>query len=147
MNFWPSAQGDTPPPLRHADVLNGWSLVPNPIKYYVYQRLISLIWNITLNCKHEILFSDNYLYFLFFSILSLLFQVYVFHLPYTLCVQMGFKRTFQTNTKCKNINHVWSHFCNLLVVLKYHRRLWANIFGTDIYRSINIKKAKYTTLM
>ena len=25
MTFGPSAHGDTPPPLRHADVLNGWS--------------------------------------------------------------------------------------------------------------------------
>ena len=65
-----------------------------------------------------------------------------------LCVQIYFTRTFQTTTKCDNINHVWSHFYKLLVVLKYHRRLWANIFDTDICRSINIpKKAKYTTLM
>ena len=43
--------------------------------------------------------------------------------------------------KCNNINHVWSHFCKILVVLKY---LWANIFDTDICRSINIpKKTKY----
>ena len=27
MTFGPSAHGDTPPPLRHADVLNGWSLI------------------------------------------------------------------------------------------------------------------------
>ena len=26
MTFGPSAHVDTPPPLRHADVLNGWSL-------------------------------------------------------------------------------------------------------------------------
>ena len=26
VTFWPLAHGDTPPPLRHADVLNGWSL-------------------------------------------------------------------------------------------------------------------------
>ena len=31
MTFGPSAHGGTPPPLRHADVLNGWSLVENPI--------------------------------------------------------------------------------------------------------------------
>ena len=48
------------------------------------------------------------------------------------CVQMDFTRTFQANTKCNNINHVWSHFYKILVVLKYHRRLWANIFDTDI---------------
>ena len=36
-----------------------------------------------------------------------------------LCIQMDFKRTFQTNTKCNNINHVWSHFCKILVLLKY----------------------------
>ena len=30
--------------------------------------------------------------------------------PHTVCVQMDFKRTFQTNAKCNNINHVWSHF-------------------------------------
>ena len=63
-------------------------------------------------------------------------------------VQMDFTRTFQTNAKLNNINHVWSHFCKILVVLKYHRRLWANIFDTDICRSITIpKKAKYTILM
>ena len=49
-------------------------------------------------------------------------------------------RTFQTNIKCNNINHVWSHFYEILVVLKYHRRLWGNIFDTDICRSINIQK-------
>jgi len=27
VTFGPSAHGDTPPPLRHADVLNGWSLM------------------------------------------------------------------------------------------------------------------------
>ena len=27
MTFEPSAHGDTPPPLRHADVLNEWSLI------------------------------------------------------------------------------------------------------------------------
>ena len=55
-----------------------------------------------------------------------------------LCVQMDFTRTFQTNTKCNNINHVCSHFYNFFVILKYHRCLWANIFDTDIYRCINI---------
>ena len=49
----------------------------------------------------------------------------------------GFCWTFQTNTKCNNKNHVWSHFYNILVVLKYHRRLLANIFDTDISRCIN----------
>ena len=29
MTFGPSAHGDTPPPLRHADVLNEWSLSVN----------------------------------------------------------------------------------------------------------------------
>ena len=57
--------------------------------------------------------------------------------PHTLCVQMDFTRTFQTNTKCNNINHVCSHFYNFFVILKYHRCLWANIFDTDIYRCIN----------
>ena len=70
------------------------------------------------------------------------------HTTRALCVQMDFTRTFETTTKCNNINHVWSHFYKILVVLKYHRRLWANIFDTDICRSINIpKKPKYTTLM
>ena len=54
-----------------------------------------------------------------------------------LCVQMDFMRTFQTNAKCNNINHVWSHFCKILVVLKYHWRLWVNIFDRDISRCIN----------
>ena len=65
-----------------------------------------------------------------------------------LCVQMDFTRTFEANTKCNNINYVWSHFYQILVVLMYHRRLWNNIFDTDISRSINIpKKAKYAPLM
>ena len=68
--------------------------------------------------------------------------------PPPLCVQMDFTRTFEANTKCNNINYVWSHFYQILVVLKYHRRLWNNIFNTDISRSINIpKNAKYTPLM
>ena len=53
-----------------------------------------------------------------------------------LCVQMDFTRTFETTTKCKAINHVWSHFYKSLVVFKYHRRLWANIFDRDISRHI-----------
>ena len=59
--------------------------------------------------------------------------------PYTplLCVQMDFTRTFHTNTKCNNINHVWSRFYKILVILKYHRRLWGNVFDTDISRCIN----------
>ena len=71
-----------------------------------------------------------------------------FYDPPTLCVQMDFTRTFEANNKCNNINYVWSHFYQILVVLKYHRRLWDNIFNTDISRSINIpKNAKYTPLM
>ena len=54
-----------------------------------------------------------------------------------LYVQMDFTRTFEANAKCNNMNHVWSHFYKILVVLKYHRRLWANIFDTDISRCIN----------
>ena len=27
MTFWPSAHGDKPPPLRHADALNEWPLM------------------------------------------------------------------------------------------------------------------------
>ena len=38
-------------------------------------------------------------------------------LPPALCVQMDFTQTFQTTTKCNNINHVWSHFYKILVVL------------------------------
>ena len=57
--------------------------------------------------------------------------------PGALCVQMDFTQTFQTNTKCDNINHVWSHVYKLLVVLKYHRSLWVNIFDTDISRCIH----------
>ena len=30
--------------------------------------------------------------------------------PPSQCVQMEFMRTFQTTTKCNNMNHVWSHF-------------------------------------
>ena len=61
-----------------------------------------------------------------------------------LCVQMDFTRTFQTNDKCNNINNVWSHFCKIMVVLEYHRRLWDNIFDTDLYRSITIPKKANT---
>ena len=72
----------------------------------------------------------------------------VWFLGVVLCVQIDFTRTFEGNTKCNNINHVWSHFYKILVVLKYHRRPWANIFDTDICRSMNIpKNAKNTTLM
>ena len=63
-----------------------------------------------------------------------------------LCVQMDFTRTFQTTTMCNNINHVWRHFYKILVVLKYHRRPWANIFDTDSFRSINIPKNTNTPL-
>ena len=63
-------------------------------------------------------------------------QIFTIFDPYPpLCVQMDFMRTFQTNAKCNNINHVWNHFSKVLVVLKYHRRLWANIF--DLPRCIN----------
>ena len=54
-----------------------------------------------------------------------------------LCVRMDFMQTFQTTTKCNNINHVWSYFYKSLVVLKYHRCLWANIFDTDINRCLD----------
>ena len=57
--------------------------------------------------------------------------------PRQLCVQMDFTRTFETTTRCNNINNVWSHFYQILVVLKYHRRLWANNFDTDISKCIN----------
>ena len=67
--------------------------------------------------------------------------------PQALCFQMDFTRTVEANAKCNNINHVWSHFCKILVVLKYHRRPWANISDRDICRSINIPNiAKYTTI-
>ena len=49
-----------------------------------------------------------------------------------LCVQMDFTRTFEANTKCNNKNHVWSHFYNILVVLKYHRR-FEPIFITQTF--------------
>ena len=54
-----------------------------------------------------------------------------------LCVQMDFTRTFEANPKCNNIRYVWSHFYQILVVLKYHRGLWNNIFDTGIFRCIN----------
>ena len=54
-----------------------------------------------------------------------------------LCVQIDFTQTFEANTKCNNINYVWSHFYQILVVMKYHRCLWNNIFDTDIFRCIN----------
>ena len=56
-------------------------------------------------------------------------------------------RTFQTTTKYNNINNVWSQLYKILVVLKYTRHQWANIFDKDICRSINIpEKAKYVHL-
>ena len=76
---------------------------------------------------------------------------YVHHIitcPPPLCVQMDFTRTFEANTKCNNMKYIWSHFYLILVVLKHHRRLWNNIFNTNISRSMNIpKKAKCTPLM
>ena len=59
-----------------------------------------------------------------------------------LCVQMDFTRTFEANSKCNNINYVWSHFYQILVVLKYHRRLCNNIFDTDIFRCIKTPTLK-----
>ena len=60
------------------------------------------------------------------------------------CVlQWVFMRTFQTNTKCNNINHVRSHFYKSLVVSKHQGHLWANIFDTDISRCINTRPNKY----
>ena len=64
-------------------------------------------------------------------------EIYLHREEGALCVQMDFMRTFETTTKCNNINHFWSHFYKILVVLKYHRHPWANIFGTDISRCIN----------
>ena len=64
-------------------------------------------------------------------------MVCVIQIGLLLCVQMDFMRTFETTTMCNNKNHVWSHFYKIWVVLKYHRRLWANIFDTDISRCIN----------
>ena len=53
-----------------------------------------------------------------------------------LCVQMDITWTFEANTKWNNMKYVWSHFYQILVVLKYHRCLWNNIFDTDIFRCI-----------
>ena len=39
VTFWPSVNGNTPPPLRHADVLNGWSLCNNAIKRFSFHRI------------------------------------------------------------------------------------------------------------
>ena len=52
--------------------------------------------------------------------------------PSQVC-SMDFKRAFEVNAKCNNINHVWSHFYKILGVLKYHRCP----FDTDISRQIN----------
>ena len=64
------------------------------------------------------------------------------HSPQPLCVQMDFTRTLcvEANAKCNNKNHDWNYFYKILVVLKYQRRPWANIFGTYICRSIDIPK-------
>ena len=57
--------------------------------------------------------------------------------PPTLCVQMDFTRTYLANNTYNNINHVCRYFYTILVVLKYHRRLWENIFDKNISRCIN----------
>ena len=54
-----------------------------------------------------------------------------------LCAQMDFTRKFEANAKCNNIYHVWSKYYTFLVLLKYHRHPWVNIFDTDISRCIN----------
>ena len=59
--------------------------------------------------------------------------------PPPLCFEMDFMWTFQASTKCNNRNSVRSHLYQDLVVLKHHRRLWANIFDKDIFWSIIIK--------
>ena len=48
MTFRPSANGDTPPPLRHADVLNGWSPTQptaayQPVSLYYKQQGAALL--------------------------------------------------------------------------------------------------------
>ena len=40
-----------------------------------------------------------------------------------LCVQIDFMRTFETTTKCNNMNNVGCHFFKSLAVLKHNRRL------------------------
>ena len=53
------------------------------------------------------------------------------------------KNQFWAVTLCSNgfyadiWNHVWSQNYKFLVVLKYHRRPWVNVFDTDISRCVN----------
>ena len=53
------------------------------------------------------------------SLSSLVYFSYPFWSPPppALCVQIDFTRTFETNPKCTNINHVWRH-------LKMHKNLY-----------------------
>ena len=57
------------------------------------------------------------------TILTLHKHIFGLYASPPLCVQMDFTRTFEATTKCNNINYAWSHFYQLLVVLKYHRCL------------------------
>ena len=52
-------------------------------------------------------------------------------------ISNGFYTDISNQHQVQQYNHVWSHFYKILVVLKWHRCLWANIFDTDISRCIN----------
>ena len=118
---------------------NIWTLARNRFSIKKYKKSLStqvlfmadffVFWK---NRDLEYLGTSNIFVFPWFNSMP-----YVSHTAHSLCVEMDFTRTFQASTKCNNKNSVWSHLYQILVVLKHHRRLWANIFDTDISRSIS----------
>ena len=46
VTFGPSAHGDTPPLLRHADILNGWSLISYPVLFLKIVEYWHLLWSL-----------------------------------------------------------------------------------------------------
>jgi hypothetical protein len=68
--------------------------------------------------------------------------------PPPLCVQMDFTRTFQANTKCNNINHVWSQFKRLFRKKEYQAQsavvycycAWYSFFRNGCYEILVVLK-------
>ena len=44
-----------------------------------------------------------------------------------MCVKMDFTQTFQASTKCNDVNSVWSHLYQVLVVLKHRKHIHLRI--------------------
>ena len=118
-NFWPSF-----------GQIFGLNLFGRFQKISIYFSMIFL--NIPVNLSKITMFAGIFLFFWF--LLVVLNGVSPLG---ALCVQMDFMRTFQGNAKWNNINPVWSQFYKTLVVFKYHRSPWVNLFDKDIFRCIN----------